>query len=296
MIPLYLAPLAGVSDKSFRQLCFEHGCKYAFTEMVSAKGLHFKNKNTEDLLCIGEGEGPIGFQLFGHEPEMFAEAVRTLEPRANASIDINMGCPVPKVVKNFEGSALMNNPKLAQECVKACVENTKKPVSIKMRIGFKDDSIAVDFAKMMEDAGASMITVHGRTREQYYSGKANWQKIKEVKQAVSIPVVGNGDVFSYEDAVRMVNETGVDAVMIARGAMGNPWIFENRVPELSEIKETMLRHAAMLIDDKGEYAGMRQMRAHAGHYIKGIKGAALLRAKLNSCEQLKDLEAVLKEI
>lgn len=296
MKPLVLAPLAGLSDKSFRLLCFEHGCSFAYTEMVSAKGLHYKNENTEELLTIAEGEGKVGFQLFGHEPEMFAEAVRELENRPNASIDINMGCPVPKVVKNFEGSALLNNPELAEKCVRACVENTKKPVSIKMRIGFKDDALAVDFAKRMEAAGASMITVHGRTREQYYSGKANWQKIKEIKEAVKIPVTGNGDVFSFEDAERMVNETGVDAVMIARGAIGNPWIFEGRKPELDEIKATMLRHAEMLVLDKGEYAGMRQMRSHASHYIKGIKGAAMLRARINACEHIEDLETILKEI
>ena len=294
--PFVLAPLAGITDGPFRRICFEMGASLAYSEMVSAKGLYYKSANTEELLKILPGEGPVGYQLFGHEPEIMAWAVKKLEDYPNVLIDINMGCPVPKVVKNFEGSALLNNPELAEKCVRACVENTKKPVSIKMRIGFTDDKCAVDFAKRMEAAGASMIAVHGRTREQYYSGKANWQKIKEIKEAVSIPVTGNGDVFSYEDAERMINETGVDAVMIARGAIGNPWIFEGRKPELDEIKSTMLRHAEMLVLDKGEYAGMRQMRSHASHYIKGIKGAAMLRARINACDHIEDLEAILKEI
>ncbi len=294
--PFLLAPLAGITDKSFRKICFEHGCGMAFTEMVSAKGLYYKNENTEDLLKIDADEGPVGIQLFGHEPDMFINAVKSLEERPNACIDINMGCPVPKVVKSMEGSALLKNPKLAAECVKACVENTKKPVTIKMRIGFEDSSGAVDFAKRMVDAGASMITVHGRTREQYYSGKADWTVIKKIKEAVNVPVVGNGDIFSREDAFRMMDETGVNAVMIARGAMGNPWIFSGEKPELDEIKQVMTKHANMLVQDKGEYVGIRQMRAHAGHYIKGIKGAAAFRLKINQAETLDELLTIIKEI
>ncbi len=295
--PFILAPLAGFTDKSFRQICRQHGCGLSFTEMVSAKGLHFKNENTEDLLRIDKDlEGPVGIQLFGHEPELFKEAVQTLEDRPNACIDINMGCPVPKVVKNFEGSALLNNPKLASQCVKACVSATKKPITVKMRVGFTDSSNAVDFAKMIEDSGASALSVHGRTREQYYSGKADWSVIKKVKQALSIPVIGNGDIFSHEDAVRMMDESGVDAVLIARGAMGNPWIFSGDKPEWDEIKSVLIRHASMLVADKGEYVGIRQMRSHAGFYIKGIKGAASVRARINQCETLEELLTLIKEI
>ncbi|MDO5441317.1 MAG: tRNA dihydrouridine synthase DusB [Bacillota bacterium] len=294
--PFILAPLAGVSDKTFRKICFEHGCGMAFTEMVSAKGLFYKNENTKDLLAIDKSEGPVGIQLFGHEPEMFTYAVKSIEGLDNACIDINMGCPVPKVVKNHEGSALLNDPDTAAACVKACVESTKKPVTVKMRIGFNETSGVVDFAKRIQDAGATFITVHGRTREQYYSGKADWKVIKEIKSALSIPVVGNGDIFSREDAERMLSETGVDAVMIARGAMGNPWIFSGEIPALEEIKAVMTRHAVDIVAEKGEYAGIRQMRAHAGNYIKGIKGAASLRARINSCESLEQLLSIIKEI
>ena len=294
--PFLLAPLAGVTDRSFRKICFEYGCGMAFTEMVSAKGLYYRNENTEDLLKIDDDEGAVGIQLFGHEPEMFEFAVKHLENNPNACIDINMGCPVPKVVKNGEGSALLKTPKLAADCVKACVQNTKKPVTVKMRIGFEENTNAVDFAKRIEDAGASAITVHGRTREQYYSGKADWSAIKKIKQAVKIPVVGNGDVFSREDAQRMMDETGVDAVMIARGAMGNPWIFSGETPALEEIKEVLAKHAEMLVKDKGEYVGMRQIRAHAGHYIKGVKGAAAFRARINQANTLDELLTIIKEI
>lgn len=294
--PFWLAPLAGITDKSFRKICFEHGCGMAFTEMVSAKGLYYKNENTKDLLEIDPEEGDVGIQLFGHEPEMFASAVKDLEDRPNVCININMGCPVPKVVKNFEGSYLLKTPDIAEQCVKACISNTKKPVTVKMRIGFEDSKNAVDFAKRMEGAGAANIIVHGRTREQYYSGKADWGAIKEIKQAVSIPVIGNGDVFSHEDALRMIDETGVDAVLIARGAMGNPWIFSGEKPDLDEIKNVLTKHVNMLVADKGEYAGIRQMRTHASHYIKGIKGAASIRVRINTCETLDELLTIIKEI
>ena len=295
--PLLLAPLAGITDKNFRQICHEFGCGLSFTEMVSVKGLHYKNENTEDLLATDpELEGPVGVQLFGHEPELFKEAVIALKDRPNVSIDINMGCPVPKVVKNHEGSALLNDPDTASKCIRAAVDNAGKPVSVKMRIGFNDSSAAVDFARMVEDSGAAMLTVHGRTREQYYSGNADWGVIKEIKKALKIPVVGNGDVFSREDAFRMMDETGVDAVMIARGAMGNPWIFSGNKPDLDEIKSVMARHASMLVESKGEYVGLRQMRCHAGFYIKGTKGASRVRAAINTCETLEELLNIIKEI
>ena len=297
--PLILAPLAGISDKSFRIICREMGCGMAFTEMVSAKGLYYKNENTKDLLAIDPAEGPIGIQLFGHEPEMFDAAVRDLENFPNACIDINMGCPVHKVVKSGEGSALLKNPDIASSCVRACVKAGTKPVTIKMRIGFADtDDLkkAIDFAILMQDAGASAITVHGRTREQFYSGKADWNAIREIKRHLKIPVIGNGDVFSGDDAKRMMDETGVDAVMIARGAMGNPWIFSGRRPDIDEIKDVMSRHAMMLVKDKGEYVGIRQMRAHAGHYVKGLKCASKIRGRINNCETLEQLLTLIKEI
>lgn len=292
-----LAPLAGVSDRSFRQICHEHGCGLSFTEMVSAKGLHYKSKNSEELLITEpELEGAVGIQLFGHEPEMFAESCRALEESPNVCIDINMGCPVPKVVKNSEGSALLNKPELAQACIRACVENTEKPVTVKMRIGFENAKRAVELAQAFEAAGAAVITVHGRTREQYYSGKADWETIKSIKKSVKIPVIGNGDIFTHEDALRMMDYSGVDAVMIARGAMGNPWIFEGEKPGWEEIRPELIRHAQLLVKDKGEYVGIRQMRSHAGFYIKGIKGASELRAKINHCETLDELLTLIKEI
>ncbi len=295
MMNLMLAPLAGFTDKSFRRICFECGCSFAYTEMVSAKGLYYKNDNTRDLLKIDPIE-KSGVQLFGRDPEMFAAAVRDVEGGPALEININMGCPVPKVVKNGEGSALLKDPALAAECVKACKRSTKKPVSVKMRIGFEDSSDAAGFAKAMEDAGCDLLIVHARTREQYYSGRADWSRIREIKRAVGIPVIGNGDVFSFEDAERMTEETGCDGVMAARGALGNPWIFQGRRPEKDELKAMVQHHLDLLIEDKGEYTGIRQMRAHFGHYIKGLKGAARLRVRANLCESYSELSELIKEI
>ena len=304
--PFLLAPLAGYTDSSFRRICRDLGCGLSFTEMVSAKGLYYKNQNTEDLLKTDPLlEGPVGFQLFGHEEEMFENAAKELKDRPNVCFDINMGCPVPKVVKNFEGSAMLRTPELAEKCVKACA-SAGKPVSVKMRIGFDEKKDYVGFARRMQDAGASFISVHGRTRSQFYSGKADWDAIKEIKEALTVPVVGNGDVFGAEDALRMLDYTGCDAVMIARGALGNPWIFREAnellakgtysVPEKEEIKGLMAEHAKMLVDAKGEYSGIRQMRSHAGFYIKGIKGAAQVRARLNRSESFDELLSIIKEI
>ena len=301
-----MAPLAGYTDSCYRRICHDFGCGLSFTEMVSAKGLYYKNQNTEDLLATDPAlEGPVGFQLFGHEEEMFENAVTQLKDRPNVCIDINMGCPVPKVVKNQEGSAMLKTPELAARCVRACAKGGK-PVSVKMRIGFDEKRGYIEFAEAMQDAGAAFISVHGRTRSQFYSGKADWDAIKEIKAALTIPVVGNGDVFSAEDAIRMLNYTGCDAVMIARGALGNPWIFKEanelqktgtyNAPETEEIKSLMAKHAQMLVEAKGEYSGIRQMRAHAGFYIKGIKGAAKIRARLNQSESLDELLSIIKEI
>lgn len=305
--PFVLAPLAGVTDSAFRRVCFQQGAALAFTEMVSAKGLYYRNANTEELLKIREDEGPVGIQLFGSEPLMLQFAAEKLRDRPNVCIDLNMGCPVPKVVKNGEGSALLRNPALAEELVRAAVKAAGKPVTVKMRIGF-DEAHPVDpvaFALRMQEAGASLVTVHGRTREQYYSGKADWSAIRRIKEALDIPVAGNGDIFSAQDALRMLEETGCDLAVIARGALGNPWIFREcealyrgqpvpARPDMDEIIETAKKHALLLLEDKEEYRAVREMRKHAAWYTKGIKGAAALRAKASEAESLDEMFTILE--
>ena len=305
--PFVLAPLAGVTDSAFRRICFEHGAAMAFTEMVSAKGLYYRNANTEDLLAIHPDEGPVGIQLFGSEPLMLQFAAEKLKDRPNVCIDLNMGCPVPKVVKNGEGSFLLTQPALAAQLVRETVKAAGKPVTVKMRIGF-DETHPVDpvaFAVQMQEAGASAIAVHGRTREQYYSGKADWSAIRKIKEAVDIPVAGNGDIFSAQDALRMLDETGCDAVMIARGALGNPWIFAEceaawkgrpvpKRPEMDEIIETVKMHALRLLETKPEYRAVREMRKHAAWYTKGIKGAAALRRQASEAESLDEMFTILE--
>ena len=305
--PFALAPLAGVTDSAFRRVCFEQGAAMAFTEMVSAKGLYYRNANTEDLLRIHEDEGPVGIQLFGSEPLMLQFAAEKLKDRPNVCVDLNMGCPVPKVVKNGEGSALLKSPALAEELVREAVKAAGKPVTVKMRVGF-DESHPVDpvaFALRMQEAGAAMVTVHGRTREQYYSGKADWSVIRRIKQALDIPVAGNGDIFSAEDALRMLDETGCDLAVIARGALGNPWIFREceaawkgealpKRPDMDEIIETVKKHALLLLEDKEEYRAVREMRKHAAWYTKGVKGAAALRAKASEAESLYDMFTIME--
>jgi nifR3 family TIM-barrel protein len=305
--PFVLAPLAGVTESAFRRVCFEQGAGMAFTEMVSAKGLYYRNANTEELLRIHEDEGPVGIQLFGSEPLMLQFAAEKLKDRPNVCIDLNMGCPVPKVVKNGEGSALLKSPALAAELVKATVKAAGKPVTVKMRIGFDEAHPVdpVDFALRMQEAGASMVTVHGRTREQYYSGKADWSVIRRIRQALDIPVAGNGDVFSAEDALRMLDTTGCSLVMIARGALGNPWIFREcealyaghavpKRPETDEIIETVKKHAIMLLEDRDEYRAVREMRKHTAWYTKGIKGAAVLRRKASEAQSLDELFTIME--
>ncbi|MCQ4636159.1 tRNA dihydrouridine synthase DusB [Anaerovorax odorimutans] len=300
--PFVLAPLAGITDGPTRSLAKEQGAAFLYSEMVSAKGLWYRDKNTERLLKIFPGEEPIAFQLFGSEPEIIAHAARSLRDRRNAAFDINMGCPVPKVVKNGEGSALLKNPDLIYDLVKAAVSEAGKPVTAKIRIGWDKDSInAVETARAIEAAGASAVAVHGRTREQYYSGTADWDMIRRVKESVSIPVIGNGDVFSGEDANRMLEETGCDMVMIARGALGNPWIFRDAIaiwkgeekpdpPSLEERVKTMLIHLDRLTEVKGEYAAVREMRKHVGWYLKGIRGSAAVRRSINSITELSELK------
>jgi len=305
---VFLAPMAGITDRPFRTLCHEMGSGLVYSEMVSAKGIYYNNENTKQLLDIGEEEMPAALQLFGSEPEIMGAMGKKIESINAGIIDINMGCPVPKVVKNGEGSALMKTPELAGKIIKALVEMQKKPVTIKIRKGFDDTCInAVEMAQIAEENGASAVAVHGRTREQYYSGKADWDIIKNVKKAVSIPVIGNGDIFKPQDAEDMLEYTGCDAVMIARGAQGNPWIFKRTIaylengilldePTPQEKVSMALRHARMLIDYKGEFVGVRQMRAHMAWYIKGVQGASVIRDKINHCESYEEMAELLEHV
>ena len=301
--PFILAPMAGVCDLPFRLLCREKGAAMVCTEMVSAKAIYYNNRNTEELLTIDENEGTVSLQLFGSEPELMADMAKRIEERPFEILDINMGCPVPKVVNNGEGSALMKNPVLAGKIIEAMANAIKKPVTVKIRAGFDPEHInAVEMAKIAEESGAAAITVHGRTREQYYSGLADRDVIKAVKEAVSIPVIGNGDIDCYESAKHMMEYTGCDAVAIGRGAQGNPWIFEElmagfsgqdyELPSADEVKQMIMRHARMLIDYKGEYIGVREMRKHAAWYTAGFKGASKLRGKLNEAESIEMLEEI----
>ena len=294
-----LAPMAGVTDLPFRVLCREQGAGCVVTEMVSAKAVLYNNKNTRELLQIDPAERPAAVQLFGSEPDIMAEIAARLEEGPYDYIDVNMGCPVPKIVNNGEGSALMKNPERAKEVMTAMVKAVKKPVTVKFRKGFNDLSVnAVEFAKMAESCGVAAVAVHGRTREQYYSGKADWDIIRQVKEAVRIPVIGNGDIFTPEAAGRMLKETGCDGIMVARGAKGNPWLF-GRInhyldtgealpgPSMAEIKAMILRHGRMLVQFKGEGVAMREMRGHMAWYTKGMPHSATLRNEINQVETLE---------
>lgn len=306
--PYILAPMAGVTDLPFRLLCKEQGAGLLCMEMVSAKAIQYNNRNTKALLEIHPEELPVSLQLFGSEPDTISEIAKRIEELPFAILDINMGCPVPKIVRNGEGSALMKNPKLVHEIVSKTVKAIQKPVTVKIRKGFDDTCInAVEIAKIIEDAGASAVAVHGRTREQYYSGKADWEIIRQVKGAVTIPVIGNGDVVSGESAIAMMEQTGCDGVMIGRGAQGNPWIFSELVeyertgkiperPNLEELKKMILRHAQLQVEYKGEYLGIREMRKHVSWYTTGLPNSARLRAKINAVESLVELEELLNSI
>ena len=302
-----LAPMAGVTDLPFRLLCKEQGAGLLCMEMVSAKAIQYGNKNTKALLEIHPEEQPVSLQLFGSDPDVISEIAKQIEELPFAILDINMGCPVPKIVKNGEGSALMNQPKLVCEIVSKTVKAIQKPVTVKIRKGFDDTSInAVEIAKIIEDAGAAAVTVHGRTREQYYSGQADWDIIRQVKEAVSIPVIGNGDVTSGERAIAIREQTGCDGVMIGRGAQGNPWIFSELLeyektgvmpkrPDKDELKSMMLRHARLQIEYKGDYLGIREMRKHVAWYTTGLKNSAKLRGEINAVESYEELENLLNE-
>ncbi len=302
---IILAPMAGITDMPFRALCREQGATFSYTEMISAKALYYKNKNTLPLLQVAEGERPIAVQLFGNEPDLLAQEALKLEDGPYDVFDVNMGCPVPKVVNNGEGSALMRDPEKIGQIVSAMTKVLHKPVTIKIRKGFSADQInAVEVAKRAEDAGAAAIAIHGRTREEYYSGHADYDIIRQVKEAVSIPVMGSGDIYKGKDAKRMLDETGCDAVMIARGARGNPWVFREVAhfletgeelprPSVEEVKEMILRHARMLIDFCGENMAIRQMRKHAGYYVTGYPDASKIRREVNLCVTFSDLERTL---
>lgn len=315
--PFLLAPLAGITDAPMRRICKRLGAALTYSEMVSGKGLMYGDKNTERLLTVLDDEKPVAFQIFGSEPDVIEWTTRALAGRDNVLIDINMGCPVPKIVKNGEGSALMKKPELVYDIVRAAVKGAAcgakelgdghmpKPITVKTRIGFTADTInVVEVAKAAEAGGAAAVAVHGRTREQYYSGKADWTKIADVKKALSIPVIGNGDVVTGHDAVRMMDETGCDLVMIGRGALGNPWIFRDAlaawkgeaIPEAPCAEDKirlMARHFDELLEYKGEYAAVREMRKQVGWYLKGIRGAAEVRRRINSIDDAAKLRTLI---
>lgn len=304
---IILAPMAGVTDLPFRVLCAEQGAGMVCMEMISAKALSYHNKNTEELLHISLKEGLVSLQLFGSEPELMGEMAKQIEELPFAVLDINMGCPVPKIVNNGEGSALMKNPLLAGRIIEAVARSTVKPVTVKIRRGFDDaHENAAELARIAQESGAAAVTVHGRTREQYYAGEADLTCIRAVKQALRIPVIGNGDVTDAASAKRMLEETGCDGVMVGRAARGNPWIFtqiaqglaEEHVekPDRDEVKHMMLRHAGMLLEEKGEYIGVREMRKHVAWYTAGYPNSAAMRRAVNEVTSYAALEKLLDTI
>lgn len=300
--------MAGVSDLPFRLLCRKQGAGLVCMEMVSAKAILYKNRNTEELLTIDPKEHPVSLQLFGSDPDIISEIAKQIEERPFDILDLNMGCPVPKVVNNGDGSALMKNPRLAGEIIEKTARAIKKPLTVKIRKGFDDAHVnAVELAHIAQESGAAAVAVHGRTREQYYAGHADWDIIRQVKEAVSIPVIGNGDIRTPEDVAAMAEQTGCDGYMIARGAEGNPWIFRQILhyfetgehlsrPDFSEVTEMLLRHAKMQIDCKGDYTGIREIRKHAAWYTAGYRNSSKLRGRINEVENYEQLEALFREV
>ncbi|HOV68851.1 MAG TPA: tRNA dihydrouridine synthase DusB [Clostridia bacterium] len=305
--PFLLAPMAGITDRAFRKVCRSFGASLAYTEMVSAKGLHYSGKNTVALLDTDFSESPKGIQIFGHDPDiMAAQAASEIVQRFDI-IDINMGCPARKIIRNGDGCALMKDVRLAAKVIKACVEASKRPITVKFRAGWSNDNInAVEFAQMCEESGAAAVTVHGRTAEQGYSGKADWTIIKRVKEAVSIPVIGNGDVFCAQDAIDMHNETGCDGVMVARGARGNPWIFrdildlcdgkELKPVDINERVRVILMHMEAMVEHKNEKTVLAEMRKHIAWYLKGVRGAAFLRSEVFKAQSYEHLKEIIRGI
>ncbi|MEG1285023.1 MAG: tRNA dihydrouridine synthase DusB [Romboutsia sp.] len=293
---VFLSPMAGVTDLPFRLMCKEQDCALLYTEMVNAKALCYDDENTKKMLKIEYEEHPVAVQIFGSDPTFMGRAAEIMNDYPNEILDINMGCPAPKVIKNGDGSALMRNPKLAEEVLTAVVKNSKKPVTLKIRKGWDDNCInAVEIAKIAESCGVSALAIHGRTREQYYSGKADWDIIKDIKDSISIPVIGNGDVFEVEDAINMLDKTNCDAIMIGRGAQGNPWIFKRinhymatgeilPEPTVEEKINTALRHLKLAVEEHGEYIAVREMRKHIAWYLKGLRNSARTRDEVNKIE------------
>ena len=304
---VFLSPMAGVTDLPFRTICKEKGCGMLYTEMINAKALCYDDENTKKMLNLEDDGHPVAVQIFGSDPEYMGKAASIMNQYTNDILDINMGCPAPKVLKNGDGSALMRNPKLAAEVLTAVVKNSKKPVTLKIRKGWDDNSVnALEIAKIAEECGISALAIHGRTREQFYSGKADWDIIAEIKQSINIPVIGNVDVFDVQDAVNMLEKTKCDAIMIGRGSQGNPWIF-NRInhymktgevlpePTLEEKISTAIKHMNLAVAEHGEYVAVREMRKHIGWYLKGLKNSAKYRDQINKITDYKEVISMLEE-